>query len=138
MDALTVVKDDPQPISDEKPNSKRKRRRIQLIETPPQPDWTIRVKDDRGQWVWYTRVEVTGLLPRRYGPFKSRGQALLFLDDLLNVMGDAIDSEGAHLADEQAVTRRYAHRFQSCMHEDALGQAYLQKGVNQRKPKREG
>lgn len=49
------------------------------FETVPKPDWVVKARDARGRTVWYARIEVTGFLPRRYGPFASRMKALLFL-----------------------------------------------------------
>ncbi len=132
MNAVTLVKEEAGERSDQRETRKHKRRKIQLIETPPQPGWTVCVKDERGKWVWYTRLEVTGLLPRRYGPFKSKGQALLFLDDVLDDLTDVL-CEGANKAQDGLSKRRYSNRMYSCIHEDELGQAYLKTGSQKRK-----
>lgn len=79
---LAVVKE-----QTEKP--KRKRDRIALIETLPKPDWFVCARE-RGRKVWYLRFCITGMLPRRFGPFKNRHRALLALDGMLNSLTDGI------------------------------------------------
>ncbi len=64
--------------------------KIVLIERKPQPDWFVTAKNDFGEREWFLRFEVTGWYPRRYGPFKTKRQALLFLDTLLNECVDAV------------------------------------------------
>ena len=75
-------------IPTEKKTSER--RRILYIETRPQPDWVIEDKDEDGQSIYYTNIKVTGLWPQRYGPFESYQAALLFLDDWLNEILEAL------------------------------------------------
>ena len=79
--ALAIVK-----TKDPKPNPKRER--IQLIETKPKDEWFVRARTRRGREVWYLRFEVTGQHPQLFGPFKSKHQCLLFLDDALNAISD--------------------------------------------------
>jgi hypothetical protein len=68
----------------------RERERIQLIETPPQQEWFVKAKTARGRSVLYLCLQVTGLHARLYGPFPSERQALLFLDSVLDSIGDAL------------------------------------------------
>lgn len=42
---------------------KKKRERIQLIETKPTNEWFVLSKTSRGREVWYLRFEVTGEKP---------------------------------------------------------------------------
>ncbi len=66
--------------------------KIVIIERKPQPDWFVTAKNDFGKPEWFLRFEVTGWYPRRFGPFKTKRQALLFLDSLLDECGDAVDN----------------------------------------------
>lgn len=72
-------------VTSETRASKKRREKIVLIETQPEAGWFVPVKTKRGRWVWYLRFKMTGWNPRLYGPFKSKRQCLLFLDDLINV-----------------------------------------------------
>jgi len=65
-------------------------KQIQCIETTPQPDWVIEAKDEEGHPIYYTNVRITGLWPRRYGPFESHHAALLFLEDALDHVLNAL------------------------------------------------
>lgn len=67
---------------------KSTRERILLIETKPNDEWFVRSRTSRGREVWYLRFVVTGQLPQLFGPFKSKHQCLLFLDDALNAISD--------------------------------------------------
>lgn len=64
---------------------------MECVERPIQPHWLIQVKDERGRTVWYVRMEVTGLFPRRYGPFPSKKDALYFLNEQLDAFLDQLD-----------------------------------------------
>ncbi len=77
-------------------------KQIQCIETTPQPDWVIEAKDEEGHPIYYTNVRITGLWPRRYGPFESHQAALLFLEDALDPVLDTL-LEVENLAREQMV-----------------------------------
>ncbi len=68
--------------------SKKKRELIQLIETPPKSEWFVHTRE-HGRMVWYLRFAVTGMLPRRFGPFQSRHRALLALDSMIASLTDA-------------------------------------------------
>ena len=75
---------------------KLKRERIVLIETKPKDNWFVRSTTTSGRVVWYLRFEVTGQHPQLFGPFRSKHQCLLFLDDALNAIcdysGEVIDA----------------------------------------------
>lgn len=103
------------------PPVKRKRERIQLIETPPREDWFVTEKDANGRLVWFLRLTVTGMLVRRYGPFASRRKALLFLDAALGAMADALVSELEDLAQTRSLRRTYQYR-QAFIEHPSLGQ----------------
>ncbi|MDR4467532.1 MAG: hypothetical protein MRJ68_04420 [Nitrospira sp.] len=66
------------------PAPKKKRETISLIETQPEPSWFVPAKTKRGRTVWYLRFQMTGWNGRLYGPFKSKRQCLLFLDEAIN------------------------------------------------------
>jgi len=72
------------------------------IETTPQPDWVDEAKDEEGHPIYYMNVRITRLWPRRYGPFESYQAALLFLDDALYRVLEAL-LEVENLAQEQMV-----------------------------------
>lgn len=65
------------------PAPQKKRQKIQFIETQQEADWFVPAKTKGGRKVWYLRLKITGRNPRLYGPFKSKHQGLLFLDDAL-------------------------------------------------------
>ncbi len=77
-------------------------KQIQCIETTPQPDWVDESQDEEGHPIYYTNVRITGLWPRRYGPFESYQAALLFLDDTLDRVLDTL-LEVENLARERMV-----------------------------------
>lgn len=85
--ALAIVK-----TEEQKPKPKPKRERVQLIETKPKDEWFVRSKTRRGREVWYLRFEVTGQNSQLFGPFLSRHQSLLFLDDALDALSDFSDA----------------------------------------------
>lgn len=68
------------------PSPKTKREKICLIETRPEADWFVPARTKRGRQVWYLRFQMTGWNPRLYGPFKSKRQCLLFLDDAIDCL----------------------------------------------------
>jgi hypothetical protein len=75
-------------VETDEQKTKPKREQILLIETKPKDEWFVRVRTSRGREVWYLRFEVTGQHPQLFGPFKSKHQCLLFLDDALNAISD--------------------------------------------------
>lgn len=66
---------------------KKKRERLVLIETPPKPEWFVKTRE-QGRTVWYLRFRVTGMHPRRFGPYATRHRALLALDEIISVGTD--------------------------------------------------
>ena len=86
MGTPKLVDTDAPPTEGERPE----RRQIRFIKTRPQPDWVTEAKDEDGQSIYYTNIKVTGLWPQRYGPFESYHAALLFLDDGLDQILEAI------------------------------------------------
>lgn len=85
---------------------------IVFIERKPQPDWFVMATNDFGEREWFLRFEVTGWYPRRYGPFKTKRQALLFLDTLLDecwdAMSAAIDRGPSTIHDREIVEDKLA------------------------------
>lgn len=102
---------------------KPKRERIELIEVRPRPEWFVRSGRE-----WFLRLEITGLLPRRWGPFASRRDCLLFLDWALDTLTDTTADLQAH-ANRYIAPRRFGYKQSAIpIVEDALGSAYRQKG----------
>lgn len=75
MNTLQVVADNPVP-TDEKPA------RI-WREQPISEDWLFQATDERGCEGWFLRLCITGLYPRRVGPFPSKAVALAVLEDFI-------------------------------------------------------
>lgn len=98
--ALTSV-----PKSPTKEPSKKKQAQFNVIETPPTPDWFVSTRE-AGRQVWYLRFRVTGMLPRRFGPFASRHKAVLALDAMLDALEETIWNLG-----DQAKKFRLKRRF---------------------------
>ncbi|WP_413933383.1 hypothetical protein [Nitrospira sp. BLG_1] len=69
---------------------RKKRERIQIMEVKSREEWFKLSRDQFGRPVWFVRVEVTGLRPRRFGPFSTKHKGLLFLDHLLNGVVDGM------------------------------------------------
>lgn len=93
---LSVVKDSPK-------ESPRKLHRLWFLERPPSEDWFISIKTPRGATKWFLRFAVTGMFPRLFGPFSSKRQAMIFLDDALIAIGDfwtSVDDIRNKYADE--------------------------------------
>lgn len=47
-------------------------------------DWLFHGKDEVGREGWFVRIEVTGMYPRRYGPFATQQEACGLLEDFLH------------------------------------------------------
>jgi hypothetical protein len=47
-------------------------------------DWLFHGKDEVGREGWFVRIEVTGMYPRRYGPFATQAEACELLEDFLH------------------------------------------------------
>ena len=88
--------------------------KIVIIERKPQPDWLVRARNEHGQLEWFLRIQCTGLYPRRFGPFPTKQRALLFLDDVLEEILDAMTGTSSELEPNR-----------ECILEDALGTQYL-------------
>ena len=80
---LAIVKKTPT-----QPNTK-KSKQIICIETPPKPDWFVQTRE-HGRTVWYLRFRVTGMFPRRFGPFATRHKAILALDVMIDTLDERI------------------------------------------------
>ena len=89
---------------------RKKRERIEIIEMKPREEWFRRSRDQFGRPAWFVRVEMTGLRPRRFGPFPTKYKGLLFLDHLLNEVADAVCSASGDLDRYQLPKRRFGLR----------------------------
>jgi len=89
---------------------RKKRERITIMEVPPCDEWFQQGRDQWGREVWFIRVQVTGLRPRRFGPFPNKRKGLLFLDHLLNDVTDSICSAGNDLERYQIPSRCFGNR----------------------------
>lgn len=96
--------------------TKKKREHINCIETPPNPDWFVRTRE-HGRTVWYLRFRVTGMFPRRFGPFQNRHRALLALDGMIGAMTDAC-SEIQTVAKEYQLQRRFQQTWGPVIEDD--------------------
>lgn len=47
-------------------------------------DWLFHGKDEVGREGWFVRIEVTGMYPRRVGPFATQEEACGLLEDFLH------------------------------------------------------
>lgn len=54
-----------------------------IRERPISEDWLFQGKDELGREGWFLRIEVTGLYPRRCGPFKTQVAACKFFEEVL-------------------------------------------------------
>ncbi|GJL56899.1 MAG: hypothetical protein NPIRA02_40310 [Nitrospirales bacterium] len=99
---------------------------IQALEVKPDDSWFIEANDYQGNTVVYLRVQVTGLLPRRAGPFSDRETAVLALASLLSDVIMDIDCEWSNDLNAYVEDRPFQHRSNYVQAEDELGQAYLQ------------
>jgi hypothetical protein len=65
-------------------------------ERPLSEDWLFQGKDEVGREGWFLRIEVTGMYPRRCGPFKTQAEACDLLEGFLNghVLGGFVDIQG--------------------------------------------
>lgn len=89
---------------------RKKREKIDLIEVPPSEEWFVQTTDVSGQPIWFIRFQATGLRTRRYGPFATKHRALLFLDRLLDLIGDGLMESANRLDEYQIPARLYGHR----------------------------
>lgn len=105
MGASPLIDVDRRPVA---PKPKKERERIELIEVPPEAEWFVQATDPSGRRVWFLRFQVTGLRPRRYGPFATKHKALLFLDRSLDALGDEISGMSDLLERYQIKGRRFA------------------------------
>ena len=112
---------------------KPKRERIELIETSPQHHWFVKIKDEQKRTIWYLRMQVTGQLARRYGPFGNKRQALLFLDAALNELADS-QTEIESIAQSRILRPPFRHRWYPMVIEDELASQY-RTDVNRSKAK---
>ena len=63
------------------------------IEIEPRNEWFVLSKTPSGRTVWYLRLKVTGMYSRLFGPFSSKDDALLCLDEILGLMLNEFSSE---------------------------------------------
>lgn len=107
---LTIVKE-----STTEP-SKKQRERIANIETPPNPDWFVSTRE-QGRTVLYVRLRVTGMFPRRFGPFQNHHRAMLALDGMISAMTDA-NCEVCDAAKKYQLRRRFQQTWGPVIEDD--------------------
>ena len=95
---------------------KKKRERLVNIETPPKPEWFVRTRE-QGRTVWHLRLRLTGMFPRRYGPFANRYRALLALNDMVGEMTD-VNAECHNAAEKYGLNRRYQQNWGAVIEDD--------------------
>ena len=88
-------------------------KKVVLVERKPQPDWFATARNEHGKRQVFLRFQMTGLYPRRFGPFQTKREALLFLDDVLNQAQDVFC--------ESEIKGNHAR----CIMEDELASRYL-------------
>lgn len=98
---------------------------LRLVEVPPEDSWFVETQDAHGNALVFLRIQITGLLPRRAGPFPDRDSALRAFDWLLDDLLPALDCEWPDTVRGYCIKRPFAHRFEAVQAEDELGQAYL-------------
>ncbi len=94
----------------------KKRERLVCIETPPKPEWFVRTRE-QSQTVWYLRLRLTGMFPRRFGPFRNRHRALLALDDMIHAMTD-VTAECQDAAQKYGLNRQFRMNCQPVIEDD--------------------
>lgn len=92
------------------PAPKTKRERITLIETQPEADWLVSATTKRGWTVWNLRFRMTGWNARLFGPFRSKYDCLLFLDEAINHIGDT-EPDLVDAASKRRVSQPCAHAW---------------------------
>jgi hypothetical protein len=95
---------------------KRERERLVNIETPPNPEWFVRTRE-QGRTVWYLRLRLTGMFPRRFGPFRNRHRALLALDNMIHAMTD-VTAECQDAAGKYGLNRRFQNHLGPVIEDD--------------------
>ena len=98
---------------------------IERLEVEPDDSWFVETHDQHGRLLVFLRVRVTGLLPRRVGPFPSKQVALAVYDGLANDLACHMDCEWEDKVLEYTVQRPFNFRHFNVRVEDELAQAYL-------------
>lgn len=102
---VSMVTEKPIPV-----RTRKQRERIQIMEVPPNQEWFQKSRDQWGREVWFVRVQMTGLRPRRFGPFPTKHKGLLFLDHMLNKVTEVICDVTSDLERYQYPVRRFGLR----------------------------
>lgn len=111
-------------VNAETPAPKKKRERIALIETQPEAGWFVPVRTKRGRRVWYLRFKLTGWNPRLFGPFNSKHQCLLFLDDAIDALAN-IENDICAAADKRMINEPFAKVWLPIIEYPVCGQRKL-------------
>ena len=108
MPELTIVPTNP--TTNGKPSSRKKKAKatttrhpkharnkaepdkLYFIERVRRPDWTVSTINERGRTVWFLRFQITGLKPRRFGPFQTEQETLRCLNKLLDEMWETLNA----------------------------------------------
>jgi hypothetical protein len=59
-------------------------------EQPISQDWLFQSTDEAGRSGWFLRLCITGLFPRRVGPFGSKAEALGMLEKVLSTIDSQV------------------------------------------------
>lgn len=70
-------------------------------EQPISEDWLFQSTDEAGRTGWFLRLSITGLYPRRVGPYRSKADAVDALEEVLydietQALCELHNSMGAH------------------------------------------
>lgn len=90
--------------------AKPKRQKLDRLEEEPTDDWFVHSKTRRGRPVVYLRFQITGMSPRLYGPFASKRQALLFLEETIVRLYSELAEADSECAD-QIVAGEFRHAW---------------------------
>ena len=93
---------------------------LSCIETPLSEDTVVETTDRHGQPMFFFRLEVTGLFPRRIGPFPDRETAITCLDQTVDGIYTLLQGEHKEWLQGFSLGNRDV-----VLVEDELGQAYL-------------
>ncbi len=93
---------------------------LSCIEAPLSEDTVVETTDRHGQPMFFFRLEVTGLFPRRIGPFPDRETAITCLDQTVDGIYTLLQGEHKEWLQGFSLGNRDV-----VVVEDELGQAYL-------------
>ena len=95
MNSETQVIDSVEETEEETCNSYR--------ECDPSADYLFQGRDEAGREGWFIRIEVTGMFPRRCGPFETREEATECLERFANAVDEAFTEISNYLRQPEQV-----------------------------------